>query len=354
VIQDSDVEKEVIYSELGFLYVEADQFEDGIFFLEKSLKHNPENVDALSDLAYAYESLGFTDKAIEVYNKILDTDPYSYNSWVGIGKLYSLKDEFVKAIDAFEFAVTIDGSDTELLKLIAHCLFLTGRTDEAISKFKEYIDTDATDESVLLSLADCYILKEMYDDALAVLEECSDLDPENEKMLVKKSYIYIQQGKYEEAMNCIDEGLNLNGQSGDLYMMKGELSLQLGELDNAEMLFTRSLDNNKNLLIVEKLVYISLEREDYQKAISWLKLLLDIDPDHPEAKRKLILIYFEIGDVDNFDKLLNELSIKELNGFLQIFYSKEQIDSFNAERDVLILRSKELIENRMYYKNSKH
>ena len=167
--KEEEEDMDTILSEVGFLYVEADLFDEAILYLEKSLDYNATKTDVLGDLAYSYEMVGNFNAAIVATNKILDIDPYSYEAWVNLGKLYSLQEMFEKAVDAFDFALTINDSDTNVIKLRAHCLSLSGRTEEAIEIFKELLDTRSEDVSVNLLLAECYQSLDMYDEALGDL-----------------------------------------------------------------------------------------------------------------------------------------------------------------------------------------
>jgi tetratricopeptide (TPR) repeat protein len=87
-------------TETAYLLNDVDRFDRAITFLEESMKIDDANIDAIVDLAYAYEMKGDLEKAIEQNNRLLDIDPYSYDAWVNIGKLYSMNRAYDKAIDA--------------------------------------------------------------------------------------------------------------------------------------------------------------------------------------------------------------------------------------------------------------
>src|SRR5690606_35714680 len=112
------------FTELGFLLNDVDRFDRAIFFLEESAKIDPSNADVLVELAYAYEMKGDFDKAINYNNHLLDMDPYSYDGWVNIGRLYSLNGQYDKSIDAYDFALTIQDGDVNVLKMKALSLFM--------------------------------------------------------------------------------------------------------------------------------------------------------------------------------------------------------------------------------------
>jgi len=79
---------------------DVDQFDRGIQLLEESMQINQANIDTIVDLAYAYEMKGDYEKAIVYNNQLLDIDPYSFEGWVNIGKLFSMNEQHDKAVDA--------------------------------------------------------------------------------------------------------------------------------------------------------------------------------------------------------------------------------------------------------------
>lgn len=355
VLDDEDMDQHIILSELGYLYAEADYFDEAITYLKRSIEYNPENIDALGELSYAYEMKDMFANAIDVNNKILDIDPYSYETWVNIGKLYSLQEEFVKAIDAFEFALTINNNDTSLLKLIAHCLSLTDRIDEAIQKFEECLQLNPKDISAYISISECYISIEKYNEALLYLNKGHNIAPNNIEFNVKKAIIYIQLEQFDEASEIIKKGLEIDENSIDLWIVSGELHYQKGEIDNAENYFEKALDSDQeNEFLLDKLSNISITKEQYEKAADYLSNLVTLNLNYPNARNKLALVYFELGNKEDFEFCLNSFSDEELKNLLLLFFSEKQVESFGIDRDIFIARLQELQENRLLFKNLKY
>ena len=51
----------------------------------------PDNIEVLNDLVYAYETKEDFPNAINTCDRILDSDPYLFEGWMTLGKLYSLQ-----------------------------------------------------------------------------------------------------------------------------------------------------------------------------------------------------------------------------------------------------------------------
>lgn len=348
--KEEDEEPENIFAELGFLYVEADCFQEAVAYFQESLKYNLENIDVLSDLAYAYEMLGDFDSAIATTNKILDVEPYTYEAWVNLGKLFSLKEEFEKAIDAFDFALTINDSDNNVLKLRAHCMSLAGRTEEAIDIFKELLLSDPEDVSIYFLLAECYQSLEMYDEALQCLSQYEASFAETAELLSKRAYIFLQKGDFNAAYDIVLEGLVKYPDFLDLNMIAGEIAFKQGHYDEAKVHYLNIyLQNDDNFHLIDRLAIINIKEENYEKAAYYTERLLDLDPNNLAIKERLALLYFEIDDKDQFNDILDQFTDKELLSLFQLIYIPQNPELF--DRNVLVAYLNKARETRTLFKN---
>lgn len=350
VLNDEDTDKDIIFSELGFLYSETEYYDEAISFLEESLAHNPQNIDVLTELAYAYEVRSYFDSAIIVINKLLDIDPYSFDGWVNLGKFYSLQDEFEKAIDAFDFALTISESN-DVSKLKAHCLSLCNRVEEAIVVFKECITDNPYDESLYYSLSECYFSLGQYDEMLHCLDKYEELHGVTAEMFAKKALIYLQKEDFDTAYSFLQSGMEIDGESEDLNIVAGELSFRLGKYALAESYFLKAYEKTQaNTTMLDRLSLICISGNDIEKAIIYTEKLVIADPD-PLNKTRLALLYFEADDKQKFNQYLDTFNDDELKSLVKLFFSKDEFDLSHISRDVLINKLNDARECRQLFKN---
>ncbi len=342
-----------VLAELGFLYVEADRFKEAILYFRESIKYNPDNIEVLSELAYAYEMLGQFDESITITNQILDIEPYTYEAWVNLGKLYSLKEEFEKAIDAFDFALTINDSDDTLLKMKAHCLSLCERAHEAIEIFNDLLEKDKDDTTLYFLLVECYESLELYDEALKCVEQYQEIEGDTNEVLSKQAYLYLQKDEYEKALSIVTKGLELAPYSLDLNVVAGEIEFKREHYKEAELYFLSVYPENKdNFHLVDRLALVSIKEEDYQQAAYYTEELLDIDPNNLAVKQRLALLYFEIGDKEHFNLILDQFTDKELLSLFELIYTPQSTGYL--DRDVLVAYLNKARETRTLFKNLKY
>lgn len=351
---ESEEPKENIYAEIGFLYIEADLYKEAIRYFSESLKYDKENIDVLSDISYAYEMLGDFDEAIATTNKILDIESYTYEAWINLGKLYTLKDELEKAIDAFDFALTINDSDKNVHKLKAHCLSLTGRLDEAIDIFHNLLKEDIHDTSLYVLLADAYQSAEMYDEALLVLEDFISVMGETTELLSKKADLLFEKGDKELATKLITKSLKEYPNSLILKLTAGEIAFQSDDYEKAKEYFMEVYDKGEdiNINVLDRLGQINISQENYQDAIFFTEQLKEYEPDNHAVKQRLTLLYFEVDNKLKFNDMLDELTDKELSDLFKLFYEPSVPDYF--DRKMLIVYLNNARETRTLFKNLRY
>lgn len=357
-IEKEENDLDILYSELGFVYAGTEHFDDAIMYLEKSLIYkNSEEflLDIYTELSYAYEMKSDFASAIRISNKILDNNPYSYEMWINLGKLYSLQEEYENAIDAFDFAATIADDDSDVLKLKAHCLSLCGRTEEAISIFTNSLEEYPDDESLYYSLSECYFSVEQYDKMLYYLGKYEDIKGEDIEIIAKKAVAYLQKDDMDQALALIVRGLDMDGDNEDINIVAGELYFQSDNYILAENYFLKAyLKNKKNKTLLDRLSVICIAKDDIEKAIVYLERLILIHPDF-QTKIRLSLMYFEIGNKSKFNQQLNSFTEEELKTLALLFFTEEQISQpSSVGREALIARLNEARECRQLFKNIKY
>lgn len=344
---------QTVLADLGFLYIEADCFTEATTFFEQSLNIVAENIDVLSDLSYAYEMLGNFEKAINTTNRLLDVDAYNYDAWINLGKLHSLKEDYALAVDAFDFALTINDSDVNIIKLKAHCLSLSDRAMEATVIFKDLLAKTPEDASLHLLLCECYANMELYTEALECLDRYEEIDGETVELALKKASLYFQMDKMQQALSIIDTGIEKYGKQLELLVLSGDIKMASEDNISAEIDFKEAyLIESDNFEVIDKLAIVSITLEKYDSAIKYTEELLLLEPDNMLIRQRLALLFFEMDDKDNFNATIDTFSDEELMELFQLFYQPQRPELF--DRELLLASLNKAREYRTLFKNLGH
>lgn len=340
--------------ELGFMFNDVDLYDRAISFLEESMKINDSNNDTIIDLAYSYEMKGDLDNAIACNNKLLDIDPYSYDGWVNIGKLYSMNDQHDKAIDAFDFALTISEDDPNILKMKALSLYLNDNLEAAVEIFQECLEKAPKDETVYDSLLEAYEVMEQYDRMMELIDKRESVLG-SKGIIAKRAFVYIRKGDYEKATELFNLIPEDEKDTLDYYMLEGELAFFDENFAGAETAYMKAaLTSEGNEDVLDRLANICVAQEKFEQAADYLEELLKIDPDFPTAKSRLAFIRFEIGSKEPFDEIMKQFTDQELKELLNLIIGNENYDFSDYNREKILTRLNEARENRVLFKNIKY
>jgi len=106
-------------------------------FVAYGLTVYPDNPVLKEEYCYQLESKGYIKKAIAVCNDLIDSDPHFADFWYMAGRLYAEMNEFDKAVEALDYAMTCDDSDVEIKLFRAYCLYKNDLFTKAVDEFGE-------------------------------------------------------------------------------------------------------------------------------------------------------------------------------------------------------------------------
>ncbi len=164
---------------LGEAYVAAGRTEDAKKVLQESLDRNPDAHEARLMLASLLVDDERDLQALALLSAAptsLDPDPRLH---VLRGLAALLSGSVDEAIQPLERAADLDGSDAEVLTLLASLYQRAGRSEDAVACYRRAIDADDRHVGAHLDLGLALLSRGEYDQAAPLLERACALQPEN-------------------------------------------------------------------------------------------------------------------------------------------------------------------------------
>lgn len=153
---------------LGQDCIDNGNYTEALYYLRKAERLAPLPFEYQNDYAFCYDRLDEPQKAIECYNKYLDSNPFNDTVWFNLGTVLARVREFEKAIEAFEYSIALnEGNSSSLYNLAVVYMNLQRFTDGA-RIFEQFVAID-TDVLGRMGLAEAYMRLERYDDSVAQL-----------------------------------------------------------------------------------------------------------------------------------------------------------------------------------------
>lgn len=241
---------------LGIYHLSQEEYEQAIFYLNKSLELYPDNEQAYLALAEAYQKTNRPEKAEDALNQALAINPKDAKVYLSLGVIYFERGEYKRAASQFEEALKLISPNPEVSNLLSLCYYNAGveayradNKDAAISDFKKALK----------------------------------INPENIKAAQNLAVILFNKGKSEQAKEVIDKGLKVEPGDKNLLLLKAKICQKekdwkglLETLEILERYYPDDVDIGLNL------AYLYRYQNKVPKAIA---LYSKLKAKYPEEKR---------------------------------------------------------------------
>ncbi len=236
-----------------------------------------EAVDCYIQVADHYNTQGFSQKAIAIYNKISRIQPDSIEVSAKLAELHRSKGSLSEARSHYA--------------TLAKHYEKNGRRLEALSMYKQIALLDPNNTDVCLNLADSYLRENQKDEAVEAYSEAGAR--------------FSRQSKHEEAIRCLMKGYDIK--PTDLRILGGLVKAQtaLGRAGKAASLLEEILENepyNRDVLYL--LIDCCLDSQNAAGAEKAVIKLVEIEPANYPKFLDLIRIYLNVNDPESAARIL--------------------------------------------------
>jgi len=220
------------------------------------------------------------DKAIADYNFALEVDPTNINALRLRGVAYGSEEKYESAINDYTQVIEINQNDIEARKYLCYMHYLQGnknyekgKLDNAIVNFTQVIKTDPVNASAYQGRACAYYVKKEYDKTWEDINKAKNLGCQIENEFIEAlAAAYVNRG--------ID------------YSQKEELSQAISD-------YTQAITINPKLAIAyNNRGCVYLKKEEYEKAILDCSKALELDSRCGVAYETRAEVYYKKGEYD--------------------------------------------------------
>lgn len=241
---------------------------------------NAEKKEAVAcylQVADHYNTQGFSQKAIAIFNKISRIQPDSIEVSAKLAELHKNKGSLAEARSHYT--------------TLAEHYQKNGRRLEALAMYKQIALLDPNNTEVCMNLADSYIRENQNDEALEAYAEAGAR--------------FSRQGKHEEAIRALTKGFDIK--ATDLRILNGLVKAQnaLGRAQKASSLLEEILENepyNRDVLYL--LIECCIDSQNAAGAEKAVVKLVEIEPANYPKFLDLIRIYLNTSDLDSAARIL--------------------------------------------------
>jgi len=292
-----------------------EQYELTLPLVEKALNAGAEISPIIEKYILRSDDGSIVAELIPTIEAIIEQDPYSSEAWYVLGSGYLAQDNHQKAIQAFDFAVTINENFAdawialmechyelsnyetfiglyneqierfpkktfeELEGLLAWSYHETNQTPKAREIYKEVLKRNPEDSESWYSLGLTWQQRDNFENAIPFLEKAHQLDPLEADYGLVLASCYVVTNKHEK-WSKIYEYLSLEFPfNSEVWLDWGVALYESGETNEALEITEKGLENNpRNTALLYRMAALCYLSGNQDIAILILEKALEYDP----------------------------------------------------------------------------
>lgn len=271
-----DDEKDYFSIDTTALYIDYNIIEKANKWIKKS--EAVDTVEYKEQYARIMMENGDYKKSQELFNELIDKNPYSTQYWNSLASSQFLCNNIEEAIQSCEFALAINPENATALLNKANGLYNLGNYKEALKYYTKYCEQCPNDENGETLIGFCNMLLEDYTNAIKHFQIAERLSAPNSPMLadIYKDWAFAlcRLGRIDESMDILDKTQNIGCDHNELLIYKGSLLIGSGRFYESKKYFLKAIkDSNCSPNIVMKAAIVIYESGNINVAYKMFEML---------------------------------------------------------------------------------
>jgi tetratricopeptide (TPR) repeat protein len=212
--------------ELADVYDDYEEFDKVFDCLLMILQSEPTNEEALYKICFWTDFTGRAEESIRLHLGIIEEHPYNELAWFNLGAAYQGLKLYEKAIDAYQYATTIDEKFDYAYRNIGDAYIRIRKYKEAIEALEKVLELSKPEEVIYEAIAHCYDRLHNYAQARFHYRKASHLNPDDSKLLYKIACTYYNEGQWVSTVKTLEGALKIHRLQPEYNLLMGECKLQ--------------------------------------------------------------------------------------------------------------------------------
>jgi tetratricopeptide (TPR) repeat protein len=341
--------------------ITSNEFKKAISLYEQYLNIEPlgyQNADILFKLANLYEKIENKEKALNLYQEIIENFPYReflFLAHLNRAKIYETTGEKEKSLAEYEQTFVLEPENTTLLLKLGSLLSELKRNEEAKKIFLKVITQEPKNVE-----ANYYLLllaneEKNWDEAIKYAKVIAQLRKEDPKIYFQIGYFYTLKKETKKAVKALKKTVGLEPNNPDNFYLLGLAYQDLKKYDLAEKAYLRALElkpDNPEVLVQLAILYDLLK--DQKKALEYFRQVLSFEPKNATALNYIGYTYAEqsinLDEAENLIRQALEIEPKNaayLDSLGWVYYQKK--DYLNAL--IQLEEASQLLEDQVIFEH---
>ncbi len=164
----------------GMILYDNEKYKDAALYFRRVMEINPENTDAIYNLASCYDTLEEYDKSEKYYRKLIEIDPEDEEAWNNLSVCLIFQEKYEDAFKAANKAIEIDKDYDNAWYNKGLALYYLEKYKDAIKAFDKCIEI-SDDPDAWYAKGMTYIAMDMNEEAKKCIKEALKRNPDDEE-----------------------------------------------------------------------------------------------------------------------------------------------------------------------------
>lgn len=266
--------------------INSDEFNLAQKELKEILSIEPNNLEAIKNLALCEVNLDNPTEAISLFKKAVELDENDATSFFYLANCLSRIGNKEEAIKNFELVLKLRPDFIDVYKSLAMIQVEFGQIDNAIEILNKALKNESIepDYTLYYILATCYMLKKDNINAIKYLEAALELNPEHLPVMNSLSSCYMGIKEYDKALNVLKKAFELDQNNALTAYNLGVLYQTTEQYQKALQCFQISYQLEPTITMMSSLANCALKAGEYMMACVMYKNLVMLYPNNAEYR----------------------------------------------------------------------
>lgn len=282
--------------ELADVYDDYEEFDKVFDCLKMILEEEPTNEEALYKICFWTDFTGRNEEGIRLHQIIIDEYPYCELAWFNLAAAYQGLKLYEKAIDAYQYAITIDEKFDYAYRNMGDAYIRLRKYKEAIEVLEKVLELAKPENIIHEAIGHCFDRLKNYAQARFHYRKASHLKQDDSKIFYKIASTYFNEGQWESCIKQLDNAMKLHRLQPEFNLLAGECKLQLGLFKDAIQFFSNVVRSRpKNAGGWEALIRCLYKATYFEEALEQTQAAQQVTSDKPLFVYYKSAILFAMG-----------------------------------------------------------
>ena len=224
--------------ELADVYDDYEEFDKVFDCLKLILEDDPTNEEALYKICFWTDFTGRNEESIRLHLQIIDEYPYNELAWFNLAAAYQGIKLYEKAIDAYQYAITIDEKFDYAYRNMGDAYIRLRKYKEAIEVLEKVNELAKPEDVIFEAIGHCYDRLKNFGQARIYYRKASHLRPDDSKLYYKIACTYFNEGNWDSSLKQLETAMKIHRLQPEDNLLAGECKIQKGLFKDAIQYFT--------------------------------------------------------------------------------------------------------------------